>query len=217
MKTKLFIAILVAIGLLGAVISICHAQEFPYQDAVFVTTFKKVLVRPAITETVTPADEEKGTPAVTKEIEPAIYELKLDLPFIAYSENVRVNGKDVTYSYRNDLSLEGQECLALVHYRTKDMPGTTVKDERAKAEGFAGYIGKSWDTIKVAPKYKQHFTTTKADALAVVTTDKDGNVLSTEKYAEADASESVPMYVGMCGAPLKVEAAKEITKEPMEK
>jgi hypothetical protein len=198
---ELLIAILLIIAGLGILctIAFADADNINYKEAVVVTTFKKVLIQPAETETVTPADEEKGIPAVTKEITPAVYELRLDLPFTTYAEMVKVNGKDVTYSYCGDLSLEGQECLALVHYRMKDY-NSVIKVETDKVKAFPGYIGEDWDTVKASPKYKQHYPVTKADALAAVTTDKDGKVLATAKYAEADAAEPVPFYKRLCGA-----------------
>lgn len=215
---KKLIALLFITAILSVICSLAFAADnINYHDAVVTTTFKKVEVRPAVIETITPADEIKGIPAETKEVEPAIYEMALDLPFKTYSETVYVDGKDVTYSYRADLSLEGKEALVYVHYRMKDIAKTEIKDETAKVRGYAGLVGETWEQVKAAPKYAEHFTATKADALATPVLSAKGEVLSTTKYAGVDAAEPVPMYIGMCGAPLKVEAAKEITEEPMEK
>lgn len=194
--------------LAALIVSFCSfayaADNINFRDAVVTAKFKKVEVRPAVLETVTPATE--LTPAVTKELELAIYEMQLDLPFPIYSEKVMLDGKDVTYSYRNDMTLEGKEAMVLVHYRIKD------KDDTSKVRAYSGFIGESWDQVKASPVYTKNFKETKADALAV--TSAEG---ITEKYKGVDAAETVPMYPGMCGAPLKIEAAKEITEEPIER
>lgn len=202
MKTRNYVILLLLIAALGAVCSLAFAEadNVNYKEAIITATLKKVEVRPAEIETITPASEDGKTPAVVKEITPAVYELKLDLPFTPYAEIVYLNGQDVTYSYRNNLALEGKEVLVLVHYRIKDLPGTAVKNETAKAKAYAGFVGEDWGTIKASAKYKQHYPVTKADALAEVATDKEGKVLATTKYAEADAAEAVPFYKSLCGA-----------------
>ena len=208
MKKLLALLFITAVACL--VCSIAFAADgINYRDAVVTAKFKKVEVSPAVIETITPGTEE--TPTVTKEIEPAVYQMELDLPFKVYGEKVMLDGKDITYSYRNDLTLEDKEAMVLVEYRIKDMPGTVIKDETAKVRAYSGFVGESWNQVKAAPVYSKNFKGTKATALSV--SDAEGKVT---EYKGADAAELVPMYPGMCGAPLKVEAGKEIIEEPIE-
>ena len=173
------------------------SDNINYRDAVVTTMFKKIEIKPAVLES-------------EVEIEPAIYELALDLPFKVYGEMVMVNGKDVTYSYRSNLSLEGQEALVLVSYRIKNLPtDVTIKDETDKVRAFPGFVGETWDEIKKSPVYARHYKITKADVLDLETKDIDGNVTGKVAYTGKDAAEAMPMYVGMCGAPMKVEATVE--------
>lgn len=186
---KKLIITYIAIIILWAIctLAFADADNINYKEAVISTTFKKVLARPAVIETVTPGSEDGKIEAVTKEIEPAIYEMQLDIPFTAYSELVYCNGTDVTYSYWQNMSLDGQEAVVLVHYKIADDTDTVRK--------FAGFIGEDWATIKPNAMYKKHYSVTKADALA--TTAEDGTVMV---YTGDDAAEAAPFYKGMCGS-----------------
>lgn len=183
------------------------ADQVNYKDVVIMATLKKVEVNPAVVETITPASEDGKTPAVTKEIEPAYYQMQLDLPFPVYSETVYLNGQDITYSYRNRLDLEGQQVMVLLDVKPQDL---------GKAKALPGFIGNTWQAIKADPRYVANFKETKADALATYSVDSKTQEITKVPYAEADANELVPMYPGMCGAPVVVEKLSAKEEKPAE-
>lgn len=173
------------------------ADQVCYKDALFTAKLKKVVIREAMTETIAPADEAKGIPADVKIVEPEAAELALDLPFTVYGEKVMHNGQDITYSYRNRLDLEGQEVLVYLDYAVGDA---------AAVEKHKGCIGRDWDAVKVDPRVRAHYTTTKAQAFAVSTVDEKTKEEKIVPYDKADKDDLVPIYPGALGT--KVEAFK---------
>lgn len=183
------------------------ADQVNYKDVVIMASLKREVVKPAVIETVKPPDEIRGIPAETKIVEPEVYELKLDLPFPIYSEKVMLNGQDITYSYRTNLALEGQQVMVLLDVKPQDL---------GKAKALPGFIGNTWQAIKADPRYVANFKETKADALATYSVDSKTQVITKVPYAEADANELVPMYPGMCGAPVVVEKLSAKEEKPAE-
>lgn len=149
--------------------SLAAADDIFYKDAVVITTLKKRLVQEAQYVEISPAVYDKNenliTPAVTKKVAPAVRELYLDLPFKTYSEMVYCEGKDITSTYKNDLTLEDKEVMANVHVAVKNVGSEKrVKNEWRKCKNYAGYLPHP----KQDPRYKIHYPVKKAQALATV-------------------------------------------------
>ena len=69
-------------------------------------------------------------------------------PFQRYSETVYTDGKEVTYSYRNDLSLIGKECIVFTS-AIDNHP--QLPSEVNKAVSDKNTIGDTWDKVKADP------------------------------------------------------------------
>ncbi len=179
--------IIIALLLIPA-IAFASADNISFKDAVVVTTVKKRVIAPAQTQIITPAvydsNENIITPAVVEEIEPAVYEMYLDLPFPTYSEAVVCEGKDITYSYRNDASLEDKEVMANINYSIIDRTGVS-NDEEAVRE-YPIYL----NDPQSSPYYAKHWPIKKSDAWANY--DEEGTKVP---YAGKDKDEYAPFCV----------------------
>lgn len=122
-------------------------------------------------------------------------------PFSRYSEEVWCEGSNVTYSYRNDLSLVGKECLVFTSVIDQH---PVLPSEIEKAFADKNTISSDWEKAKADPFVLKHYPVTKKVALSV--TDKEGKVTP---YIGADEAELVKPY-GL----FNVKQVKPIEDEP---
>ncbi|MFA5186855.1 MAG: hypothetical protein WC551_10285 [Patescibacteria group bacterium] len=109
---------------------------------------------------------ENGT-AIVEGVEVPVYEtrygaLRLDLPCPVYSQSIIHEGKDITYSL-SDMSLNGAEVVARIHYSTKNWHGQTDDCERVLESPY--FLTDSEAEIINNEVYKRHWFTKKAEAL----------------------------------------------------
>jgi len=112
--------------------------------------------------------------------------LKFDIPFPIYSQNISYNNRNF-YTYI-DKSLK--DCEVLVYF------AYDINDE-AKVKEFKGYLGDDWSVVQKIEKVMEKWAVKKEDALAVSVQDKvEPTKTVVTKYDGADKDETVHPYKG---------------------
>lgn len=81
--------------------------------------------------------------------------LVLDLPFDIYSQVIVMDGAVVTYRL-NDLSLEGREVMANIHYSIADKKAGEIVSQKNDSSAVLAYSGKLENPLQDT-KYNKHF------------------------------------------------------------
>jgi len=176
-----------------------------YRDVIIRATLTKREVKPAIEEVVKEAvlDAQGNikTPAEYKNVEPAVYQLEIVTPFVRYVEHVFMDGVDVTYSYRTNLTLEGREVVVITSVIDQH---PTRPSEVDKALAYKDTIAKTWAEAQAHPTFQKHYKPTNADAISV--TKEDQTVV---KYSGKDAAQLCKPYALFCESMATVKAEQD--------
>jgi hypothetical protein len=182
-----------------------------YTPAVITAKVKRIISRPAEYKEITPAiyDVEKIIqPAVNELVAEAVYENILDVPFKLYSQTTVINGVNYYHLVPQGEEFDGVEALVYIH----------VSDD-TDLSGYEGLLGNPQvDDVKADARYSAHWSQTKANALAVTSTNEvlvKGKLAPVETkmlYEGADAAELTDIYEGM-----SKDLVKPIKSQPEEK
>lgn len=111
------------------------------------------------------------------------HRLEIKTPFQRYSEQVFLDGVDVTYSYQTHLEWEGREVIVFTSAIDQH---PTLPSEVEKAKTCKEFIADNWDDAAKDETFQTHYTLTKADAITI--TEKVGEQETVLKYSGADAA-----------------------------